>query len=199
MDSLRPVSPVAQDFIWVAEYADKTYLPEFDFNTKTGNSFYAIQKDKLIRFGLAGKGSKFYFEIFGGVFNLNGKTFDFLYKTDEQDYRFTGWPHRYTDIITYKDAETYFLPDFMQKGSPSVGGRITKYNLGYKASLDIKGVNFSFRPIVSVGLNGVYLNLRLVSGVTLKGNLVVLRNNQVIKEIEAPLQKGVGGEVNIFL
>lgn len=199
MGSLKPVSPVAQDFIWVAEYADKTYLAEYDFNTGKENSFYNIQKDKLIRFGLIGRNNKFYFEVFGGVFKLNGIIFDFIYRTKEKDYRLIGWPHRYTDIITYKDAETYFLPDSMRNGSPPVGGRITQYNLGYKALLNIAGVSFNFRPIICVSAKGLCLNLRLVADAALNGKLLVLRNNQVMKEIEAPLKKGVGGEVNILL
>ncbi|EJW14000.1 hypothetical protein PAV_141p01060 (plasmid) [Paenibacillus alvei DSM 29] len=50
MYEIPRVSPVAQDFIWVAEYIDGTYLSEFDFQTKkkittitfSGNRCFAI-------------------------------------------------------------------------------------------------------------------------------------------------------------
>lgn len=51
-------SPVAQSFIWVAEYADGSHLAEYNFDNRKANSFYHIDKTKLIRFGLIGKARK---------------------------------------------------------------------------------------------------------------------------------------------
>ena len=53
--SIKPFSPVEnRDFIWVAEYADGTLFPEFDFQTKEFNNFYNIKKNELLGFGLVG-------------------------------------------------------------------------------------------------------------------------------------------------
>jgi hypothetical protein len=40
------------------------------------------------------------------------------------------------------------------------------------------------------------MNFRLVADEKLDGQLVILRNGQTEVKLEAPLKKGVGGEVN---
>lgn len=41
-------SPVSQAYVWIADYYDGTYLSEFDLQTQQANSFYTINKDKLV-------------------------------------------------------------------------------------------------------------------------------------------------------
>lgn len=184
-------SPVAQDFIWLAEYYDGTHLAEFDFQTKEENSFYEIQRNKLIRFGLIGHRMKLFFEV-DGIFNLNGKTLGLIYRTKEKDYYLTGHYGKYKDIITYKDAESSFLPN-----GGVTSPRINQYNFGYKAEITIDDVTFNVKPIIKIPFNQpVYLNLWLVANKKLNGELVIKYGNRESKVIKAPLKKGVGGEIN---
>jgi hypothetical protein len=185
-------SPVAQDFIWLSECYDGTHLAEFDFSTKAENDFYMIQRDKLLRFGLIGCGNKLFFER-DGVFYLNGRALDIIYRTKDKEYFLTGHFGKYTaDIITYKDAESAFHP---QEGlMPS---RITQYNFGYKAEVEVDGVKFNIKPIVKIPCNQpVLLNLRLVANRKLDGEIVIRVNNREAQVIKAPLKRDVSGEIN---
>src|SRR5690606_4680666 len=95
---MKPYSPVIQDYIWVAEYYGGG-ISEFDLETKESNSFYDIDKSKLQRFGLIGKGKKMWFECYRGVFNINGNVYELIYRTNK-DYKLTGQDMFYRDIIT---------------------------------------------------------------------------------------------------
>jgi len=188
-------SPVKQDFIWVAEYADGTHLSEFDFSTHEENSFYEIKRDMLIRFGLIGHGGHFYFEGFGGSFKIVGQMFDFVYSVNGKNYPLSGYNQMYNDIITYKDAE--MIADL--KNGRSVG-RITQFNFGYKTRLAFDDVNFGFKVIFQIPYKDYWrFNVRLVSDIDLDGKLLIRRNGQFIKEYDAPLHKDVGGEVTCLL
>lgn len=184
-------SPVAQDFIWLAECYDGTHLAEFDFGTKEENDFYAIQRDKMLRFGLVGHGMKLFFES-DGVFNLNGKSVDLIYRTKDKEYFLTGHHGKYKDIITYKDAECAFDSAYgLGKSS------ITQFNFGYKAEVTVEGVTFNIKPVVKIPFNQpVHLSLWVVANKKLDGELVIRFNNRESQVIKAPLKKGVGGDVN---
>jgi len=184
-------SPVSQDFIWVAEYYDGTYLAEFDFVTKEESSFYGIDRNKLIRFGLVGHGSRMFFET-DGTFNINGKSVDIIYRVGDKDYFLTGHHGKYKDIITYKDAESVFRAN----GGVSAP-KINQFNFGYKAELEVDGVKFHVKPIVKIPFNQpVHVNLWIVADKKLDGELIIRYNNREATKIEAPLKKGVGGEIN---
>lgn len=190
-------SPVGQDFVWLAEYVDGTHLSEFDFSTKEENSFYDIQKEKLIRFGLVGHGLKLFNEA-SGIFNLSGQEIVAAYKYDGKEIPLMGSiRHKYNDIIAYKDAEsvTSIRP------IPGTGGtmvnRINQFNFGYKTSLHIDGVNFNFRALCCVPFNNsMYMNFRLVADQELDGTLVIYKNGLPVEEFTAPLSAQVGGELN---
>lgn len=188
-------SPVKfQDFIWIASYFDDTFLPEYNYDNLKENSFYSIERDKLIRFGLVGYGMSLYFEVLGGIFKLAGQMIEVLYKVENKEYHLTGQPFiMYNDIITYKDAEATMN---LKTGKTS-NGMITQYNFGYKQHLNIDGVNFNFRAICCIPYGRkVYMNFRLVADQELNGVLCIKRNGRVVAEINAPLNKSMGGEVN---
>ncbi|GBF32207.1 phage protein [Desulfocucumis palustris] len=194
------LSPVEQDFIWVGEYIDGTHLSEFDFVTKEENSFYRLQQDKLLRFGLIGHHRKFFYET-DGTFNLSGSCIEAIYRASGEDYFLTGGLFNTVsrDVIMYKDAEAMGLANFTQAGG-GVGSRITQYNFGYKAVLNIDGVTFNFKAIVKIPFNKpIYIALRLVADKELDGKFVIRRNGLVAEEFIAPLKPNVGGELNWVL
>lgn len=185
------ISPVRQDFIWLAEYLNGTHLAEFDFATHEEHSFYDIDRESLLRFGLVGNNMILYFYT-DGIFHLNGHTIEVFYRTKEKDYILTGYYGKCRDIITYKDAESSFLAN---------GGvtrpHINQYNFGYKTTIAHEDVTFNFKAICSIPFNQpAYMTFRLVADKQIDGKLVIKRNNLEMIEIPAPLSEGVGGEVN---
>ncbi|NKI24717.1 hypothetical protein HFN20_26555, partial [Paenibacillus dendritiformis] len=125
-------SPVAQSFIWVAEYADGTHLAEYNFDNGKANSFYHIDKTKLIRFGLIGEGSQIYFDVGNGVFTMNGHRLSLSYSASSREYPLTGRTFLYNDIITYKNA----VSDAKLITAGGEGGAfsdpITPYHIGHQ-------------------------------------------------------------------
>lgn len=186
------VSPVLQDFIWVAEYYNG-YTSEFDFITRKENSFYNINREKLVRFGLIGKRLKMWFECYRGTFNVAGKRFDIVYKEGDTLYYLTGQDVYHRDIITFKQAYS----DAVFGGRAKKGkfkSTIIAYFFGYKSELKIKDVTFNFKPIVKVSADGkIFLDLHLVADRDLNGELLFLREGNLIESFSAPLEKNVGG------
>jgi len=192
---LRLVSPIdGQDFIWLAEYVDGTCLTEFDLQDYHENSFYRIEREKMLRFGLIGHDIKLFYEVFGGYFNLAG-TFIELELVDEcgEIYPITGKNEFYRDIITYKDAETS-----MDIGSGMLSKPlITKYNFGFKHCLECKGFHINSRVIFTIPFRDLsYFNFRLVSSKNFKGNFIIKYNGQIKESIPFEFTKNVGQEFN---
>ncbi|NGQ95330.1 hypothetical protein G3578_09200 [Brevibacillus sp. SYP-B805] len=192
-------SPVAQDFIWLGEYVDGTHLAEFDFVTKEENSFYSLQKDKLIRFGLIGHGHKMFYEA-DGRFNISGRVVDFIYSTSENDFFLTsGFSTFSRDPITYKDAVARLASfhDPHTQGGFAGNGSITQFTFGYKSVLEVHGVKFNFKVLCHIPFNSpAYMNLRLVADTKLNGKFQIRVNGLVVSEFHAPLEPNVGGELN---
>ncbi|ALS22326.1 hypothetical protein [Paenibacillus naphthalenovorans] len=199
MNNLFLDSPVATNrFIWIATYADNTFLSEFSYDSKTENSFYSIDKSKLIRFGMVGYGMNMYYEVLGGIFKIAGQMIEVIYKdkTNNKEYYLTGQPMTmYNDIIQYKNAESNF--DILG-GDYSVTPSITQYNFGYKKTLNIDGVTFNFRAICSIPYGKpVFLNLRLVSSQEFSnGCLLIKKNGIVVSEYDANAEENVAYELN---
>lgn len=189
-------SPVAQDFIWVADYADGTHLAEFDFDTKEENSFYSIDKNKLFRFGLIGHGQSIYFER-DGVLNVAGRRIQVFYRHNGNLLPLNGdFKYNTNDIITYKDAESVGLMAGY-KGRGQLSSSITQYNVGYKTDLHVGGINFHFKPIVHLPLNQpAYISFWLVPDVELDGEFVIVSNGKTVEDIKAPLGLNEGGAFN---
>lgn len=190
---LEKVSRI-QDFIWIGEYSDGTHLSEFDVQTLQENDFRIIQRDKLICFGLAGHGMSFYFGM-DGVFNLPQRKIEISYVEGNNEYQLTGNPiAKYNDIITYKKAESVFIPGL--KGF-NTSNHILEYNVGYKTHIAFEDVKFNFKPICVIPLNQpVYFNIRLVASRDMDGKLMIKRNGIAYECINAPIRMGVGGELN---
>ncbi|KLU56409.1 phage protein [Paenibacillus sp. VT-400] len=192
------ISPVGQDFVWVGEYIDGTYLSEFDLTTKEENSFYDIDRDRLVRFGVIGHGNKFFFEN-DGVFNLGGSGIEVIYKDGEREYNLTGHAGKFHDIITYKDAESS-VNFAVGQGGTVADTTITQFNFGYKSLIEIDGVTFQFKATCRIPFGEpMYINFWLVADQQLNGVLLIKKNNRIATELKAPLRKGVGGEVNFGL
>ncbi|MFC8688135.1 hypothetical protein [Brevibacillus porteri] len=183
-----------RDFIWAAEYTDGTYLTEFNHLTKEKNDFYSIRKQDLIRFGLAGHGFHFYYDVFGGSFHLPQGKFDFIYKYGDAELKLTENPICYNDIITYKQSISTFNPLGIQDNIPS---QIIKYVFGYKEKLTFQEVNMNVKIqfVIPFG-SPMFLSIELVANKEMEGTLQIIQNNAVIEELHAPLLKDVSGEFN---
>jgi hypothetical protein len=181
-----------RDFIWAAEYSDGTFLTEFDHLTKKKNDFYSIRKQDLIRLGLTGHGFHFYYDVYGGSFQLPQGKFDFVYKYDDKELKLTENPLCYNDIITYKEAVSTFNPVGIQDSSPS---QIIKYVFGYKEKLTFQEVNMNVKIqfVIPFG-SPMFLSIELVADHDLDGRLQILQNGVVIEEIEAPLLRNIRDE-----
>ncbi|MBU7316164.1 hypothetical protein [Paenibacillus oleatilyticus] len=188
-------SPVkTQDFIWLAAYMDGTFLSEFSYDSQKENSFYAIEKDRLIRFGLIGYGMNFYYEVLGGTFKLAGQMVEVIYKTDEKEYYLTGQQMMYQDLIQYKDAEATLN---LFEGAGATNSKITQYNFGYKQNLKIDDANFNFKAICHIPYGKpIYLSLRISADSNLNGRLCIRKNGLTIEEFDAPLKANVAGQLN---
>lgn len=193
MQYIPDTSPVTQDFVWFGEYADGQIISEFDFKTKQENSFYSIQREKLIRFGLVGCGMRLYYEVPGGVFVINGHTFHFNYMDGSKYIPLSGGQKMYKDIITFKDAEA----SISTKGTSS---SILQYNFGYKETIVFLGTTFNFRAICKIPFGEpAFFEFRLVANKDLNGSFVITKNNKEVLDISAPLTKEVGGELNYVI
>ncbi|GAA4881704.1 hypothetical protein GCM10023310_72160 [Paenibacillus vulneris] len=188
-------SPVEnQDFIWIAAYADGTFLSEYNYDTKAENSFYFIDRSQLLRFGLIGYGMNMYYEVFGGVYKIAGQMIEIFYRVNDKEYALTGQQMMYNDIITYKNAEATF--DLMNRNGAATS-TITQYNFGYKQNILIDDVQFGFKTICSVPYGQpVYLNVRLVANQDMNGVLCIKKNGVYVAEIDAPLQENIHSELN---
>lgn len=197
-----PHSPVDQDFVWLAEYQDNEYLSEYDFiadeeGVKKEHAFQEIEKERLVRFGLVGHGNKMFFEANGGIFKINGAMYEVLYKEGEQEFYLTGQNQCYNDIIQYKEAEVLFNPF---DPNAEQFKRVAQYNFGYKTELAVHDVNFNFKAICGIPMDGQpFINFWLVSSRELNGRLIMKRNGQVIEEIEAQMEPNKGYELKWYL
>jgi hypothetical protein len=188
---IKPYSPVDQNYIWIAEYYSGG-ISEFDLETKEGNSFYDIDKSKLQRFGLIGKGKKMWFECYRGPFNINGDVYNLAYRLDKI-YMLTGQDMFQRDIITYKKA----IADIdLTKRAGSSKSRIVGYYFGYKTEFKIDGIKFNFKPIVCIPVGQpMYIDIHLVANRDLEGELLFIKNDEIIDTIYAPLKKDVAGGI----
>ena len=187
------ISTINQDFIWLAEYANGSYLSEFDLKTHKSNNFYAIDKSQIIKFGLIGQNMSFYYDVFGGSFFINGEKIDFIYKVENKIYRLTNQNLMYNDIITFKDAYSDLNPKQREKNKSN----IVQYNVGYKVNLSFEDCSFHFKVILEIPYNkAVSMEIRIVGEQDMNGDILVLKNNQIHNALSMPIEKGVGKEIN---
>ncbi|MCM3289897.1 hypothetical protein M3661_07110 [Paenibacillus sp. MER 180] len=190
-------SPVAQSFIWVAEYYDNTHLSEYNFDNKRANSFYHINKNKLIRFGLIGEGSQIYFDVGNGVFTLNEHRLSLSYVTSNQEYPLTGRTFLYNDIITYKNAVSDAKLFYAGSHDGRFSSTITQFNVGYKKKMQLHNANIDYQCILSIPYEeAAFFQIKITSDIDLDGKLVIRRNGRVADEIAAPLKAKHAGMMN---
>jgi len=191
-------SPVSdQDFIWVAEYYDRTFLAEFDFDKRTANSFYSIDKNKIVKFGLIGMGSQAYFDVGNGVFTINNHRLTISYSANEMEYPLTGRALVYNNLITYKDAVSDAAPFF--KGNGAFSNSIIQFNVGYKKEMELSDVVIHFQCVLGIPTSiddSAHLQIKMVSDQDLDGKLIFRRNGKIVDEIYAPLRAGMSGNLN---
>lgn len=184
----------SQDFMWVAEYYDGSYLTEFSPKTGQKENFYSINKNALIRFGLVGQGSTLFFDTVTGMFHLNGTRLFFSYKTKDKEYHLSGQKSqgKFNEIITYKDAYT---DASMVNPHQKYSSGIIQYNFGYKAPLIFDdGTRFYFQTIIGIPQNEpAHVELKIVPNKDFEGQLYIKRVGQITRPVEAPLKSGVAG------
>ncbi|WP_317890321.1 hypothetical protein [Paenibacillus peoriae] len=143
---------------------------------------------------------KLYFEA-DGLFKLFGRMIELVYVTPEKEYRLNGrMDIPYNDIIAYKDAIssglTSFHPTTAGEGG-SMSTRITQYSFGYKNIIQDGDVAFNFKALCKVPAgDSIYMNFRLVSNKAFDGKFQIRVNGMIAREFYAPLEPGIGGELN---
>lgn len=191
-------SPVqSQKYIWLAEYFDGSYLTEYDLENRKTNSFYDIDKERLIRFGLIGCGNQVYFDVANGIFNVNRDRINISYTANGVDYPLTGRTFLYNDIIQFKEAVADANIFSKQNSSGRLHSNITAHAIGYKKAMELAGVNIHFQTILHLPLDQpAYLQIKISSSQDLSGKLIVRMNGLVASEIEAPLKANMAGIIN---
>lgn len=184
-----------QDFMWAAEYINGKYLLEFDEKTNKENSFYFINKEKLIRFGIVGCGHKMFFNTYDGTFNISGRTIDIQY-IDEHDkiYNLTKSNNIFNNIVQFKCAESNF--DLLSNTN-NTNCSIEQFNFGYKQKIKINDTEFNLKVICKVPYNSpTYLEITLTCNKNLNGKLLIKRNDKIIDCVNAPLKQNIKGILN---
>lgn len=192
-------SPVSQAYVWIADYYDGTYLSEFDLQTQQSNSFYKINKEKLVSFGLIGQGSHVYHNVANGVFHINADRYSISYVCEEQEYPLTGRTFLYSDIIQFKNVSS----DVNMSGHSGNGSSgafhntIECFNFGYKKMMNLNDVQINFQCVCSLPLKETaFLQIKITSDQDLSGQLVIRKNGFVIDQIVAPLKANHAGIIN---
>lgn len=188
--------PFKQDFIWLGEYYDKTFISEFDFKTRKPNSFYDIDRKKLINFGLIGTGYSFYFNVVGGQFYIQNTPISFSVEINNKEYPLTIENRAYRDIITYKDAES-ILDISKHQRSGTGKTNITQFNVGYKINIKTPEAKIHFQPILKIPYNNpVYFELKLTSDKNVDGVLNVYKNGKKVSNTSMNMKENISGHVN---
>lgn len=183
-------SPVQQDFVWCAEYADGTDYWEFDPHTKAENAFIGIRRKDLIRFGLIGQGAKMYFEVYGGYFKIAGHLIELSFVQNDQVYPLTGLSVMYHHILTFKHAVADLIS--YNRTKPS----IQEYMFGYEQEVMIDGLPVTLRVLCHVPFKQpLYFSFELKTSEPIKGKLRV-HKNRTTDEFDAELEANEQGVLN---
>lgn len=178
-------------FNWVADYFDGSYLSEYSLDSYRSNSFYSINQNNTIRFGLFGQNMKLFFENSDGSFMLNGRRVDIGYEVDEKLHMLTNNFNR-KDFITYKEASVNFNS---QSGTQKA--QIQSFNFGYKTLYEKDNFKVNFQSVVSVPVSkSVFIEVKLTSSSSVSGDLIFFTRGKEVERFHAPLEKGVSGEIS---
>lgn len=174
---------MAQRYFWKAWYTDTTLS---EFNGVVTTPFRAIDRSKLIRFGLTDGNREHYFDIFGGQFTINNKVYSFSYG----DTHFNLPGREYRDIIQFKDGMSYIA----LHGKP--GTAITRHTFGWKDKIGDLGIQVRYE-IPANAEEG--FRIRLVSDIDRLDTLRIYRDGNVMASIQAPLSANRAGEAKLTL
>ncbi|QWU14462.1 hypothetical protein SAMN04487895_101772 [Paenibacillus sophorae] len=193
-------SPVkeAQNFVWVADYMDGTYLSEYNLDDRIKNDYYQIDKHKLIRFGLIGMGSQIYFDVANGIFNVNKNRIQVSYVANGVEYPLTGRAFLYNDITQYKRA--WGDGKLLSKtASGRIRNNIIEHVIGYKKAMDLANVNINFKNLLHIPQNKntpPFLEIKISVDKELDGELIFRVNGLIANKLHAPLLKNRAGVYN---
>lgn len=203
IELLQGKSPINQGMIWVADYADGTYLFEYDRDTKKENKFYDIDRKKLIKFGLIGHDYNCHYDVFGGIFNINGRRINVRLITETDVHLLTEQNLLYNDIIAFKNASAKIdLTAKILHGEDlslirQSTSNIDCFNVGYKQKIHSNGVNFYFQAIASFPYDSIpHIKLKITSDQDLHGKLIVMVDNSTGLDSIVNLKANIGGTIN---
>lgn len=187
-DNVSLFSPITtQPFIWMAEYFSNMGLTEFDLDTKEENNFNEIDRTRINRFGLIGRGAKMYFDHFGGSFFLMGKKYSIKLRCNGEEYDLNPYGNNINDIITYKKATANLI-----EGVKTAQSIILGYFFGYKTKFCANNVNFTLKPIISLLADKpVFMDLSLCADKDIEGQIVFIKNNEEEFVYDISLKKGI--------
>lgn len=189
-DKVKIPHSVNIGFNWCADYKDGTSFTEYDIDSYKSNSFYDINQDNTVRFGLFGQQMKFFFENSDGSFMLNNRRIDIGYEINGKLYMLTNNNYK-KDFITYKEASATFSGK-----SGTQRSKIESFNFGYKTKYIKDNLNLNFQPVVSLPIDdSVFIELKLTSDKSLNGDLVFFSRNKEIERFHAPLEESVSGTI----
>lgn len=190
--------PVKQDMMYLAEYADGTYITEYDELTAKRRPFDNLQMDGIMRFGLTGIGIPMYIESHGGYFHISGRNIQVKYVVGNKDYYLIGHPRSYRNFTYYKTgfAELAMSPkaEMVAWGKPD--GQIESYHFGYREHILTEGIMFDFKAVCNIPYQkAVSMTFELHADMELNGELVVLSGGQEVFRQTAPIDPEEGGTV----
>ena len=156
-----------------------------DGSKREGNKFEDINKDKLKKF-ILGDCS---YDTDTGVFSIDGAEFSCYYREEDgTEYKFCNRDTVYNDLIHYNKAEAI----------QGVGSQVLSQNFGYKITYDIKGIQFHFKPILSLTREGLFMTVYIKPSEALRGSLVIdFGDNE--SAVEFDLEKNGDNEITLEL
>lgn len=185
------LQPFGLPLNWNADYADGSNYSEYN---KDGirNDFYLIKQNQVIRFGLFGSGTKMFFEMADGSFNINKKRIEVEYHKSNGEILHLTTNFEKKDLITYKEAYT----DYSNKQGVQTSN-VSSINFGYKTVYRNGDLKIFFQPIVSAPMNdSMFLEVKMTSSEDLDGYLVFKTRGVEIERFHAPLEKNKAGQIN---
>ena len=174
-------SPVKErEYVWLAEY-ERGHLAEYDLASLKANDFNDIDKDKLITFGLMGRGVNLTYNVNTGTFDVGNSKIDFKL-VDEENNRVLFLTRnntiKYNDCISFKRASQELELTSGIKSPP----RIIRYSYGYKTMVP----QLNFQIILHIG-ETLEFEIKLTSDKNLKGKLITMCNGREHSKINIAL------------
>lgn len=190
--------PVNQAMMYLAEYADGSYVTEYEELTAKRKPFDNLNPNNVIRFGITGIGVPLYVESHGGYFHISGRNIQVKYVVGNKEYYLIGHPRFYRNFSYYKTgvAELSMSPkaEMVAWGKPD--GEIVSFHFGYDEHILTEDVMFKFKAICNIPFQDkVTMTFELHADQTLDGEFVIIRNGQEVHRESAPIDPEEGGKI----